>query len=301
MRALAILILLCGVAAAQPDDRARAAALFQRGESAQAEGRYRDAIADFEEAYALLPHPNALFNIAVSYERLGEDARAADYYQRYLDDQRDRPADADAVTAKIRELRAKQPAPRVPVMPPKPEQGPPPTVRPVTTTTAGNEGFPAPDSRRRYSLGAAYGLGIADAPTQRLFATGALQLVSHLDGGVVLGLFGKNDLAAGGVLRYAFAADRPIAPFVRATGTFGYAKQDDSSSAERRLTMGGEAAAGLQFAQRGYRLDLAFAVRLLGNGFTAEDTTVDSYVNDRIEIAIDLGVALELPIIAGVR
>ena len=77
-RALAIL-LVCGVAHAQPARR-EAGEHFKAGQQAQAEGRYRDAIAEYDQAYALLPHANALFNIAFCYEKLGEWAQAADYY-----------------------------------------------------------------------------------------------------------------------------------------------------------------------------------------------------------------------------
>jgi hypothetical protein len=57
---------------------------FQRGEQAYREGRYRDAIAEFQAANRLRPSPALHFDIAQARERLGETAEALASYAEYL-------------------------------------------------------------------------------------------------------------------------------------------------------------------------------------------------------------------------
>ena len=83
-------------------DEARAA--FARGEAASKRRDWRTAIAEYERAYQLSPHADVLYNIAASYEQLGERRAAAGYYQRYLDDAPGAD-DRAAVAAKLLALR----------------------------------------------------------------------------------------------------------------------------------------------------------------------------------------------------
>src|SRR5579862_681429 len=94
----------CAAAAARADAPAQQAGEhFRRAEADDKAKHYADAIAEYEAAYAIAPHPDVLFNIAVDFERLEQWAAAADTFQRYLDE-RDTPAkDADEVTTRIRE------------------------------------------------------------------------------------------------------------------------------------------------------------------------------------------------------
>lgn len=69
-----------------PDDDARARRLFLVGDGLYAQGRYEEAIATFEEAYALSPRPLLLFNLANAQERAGRWADARDSLARYLPD-----------------------------------------------------------------------------------------------------------------------------------------------------------------------------------------------------------------------
>jgi hypothetical protein len=91
-----------------PSDARRAAAgAFADGEKAFAAGDYSRAAQAFDEAHRLAPHPAALWNAARSYHRLGELARAANHYARYL---RLAPADArdrDAATKELAVLAAR--------------------------------------------------------------------------------------------------------------------------------------------------------------------------------------------------
>lgn len=65
-----------------PADEARTR--YQRGEEAYRQGRYRDAIAEFQAAYRLRPSPALHYNIGQARERLGEPAEALASYAEYL-------------------------------------------------------------------------------------------------------------------------------------------------------------------------------------------------------------------------
>jgi hypothetical protein len=93
VRALIGVLALCavaGAAGAQPvrDD---ARTHYEHGLQLQNEGRYDEAIVEYKRAYELKPHPNTLYVIGQSYERLLDYASAVEWFERYL---RDAPADA---------------------------------------------------------------------------------------------------------------------------------------------------------------------------------------------------------------
>lgn len=60
------------VARADDDAQKRARAFFQQGVDATAHAAYAEALAAFEQAYALRPHPATLYNIALSQWALGQ-------------------------------------------------------------------------------------------------------------------------------------------------------------------------------------------------------------------------------------
>jgi hypothetical protein len=66
------------------DPLSRARALDKEGAKAYAEGRYRDAIRAFEEAYRLGGPAFELWNIAKCHLRLDQSEQAADMLERYL-------------------------------------------------------------------------------------------------------------------------------------------------------------------------------------------------------------------------
>lgn len=78
----------------------RGVALYRRG------GRenYQSALLAFTAAYNFRPLPEIIFNMALTFERLGRAEEAADHYGEYLRRRRDAP-DREAVEAKIRTLR----------------------------------------------------------------------------------------------------------------------------------------------------------------------------------------------------
>jgi Tfp pilus assembly protein PilF len=290
------------IALAQP--KSQAAEYFSRGQTAQAEGRYRDAINEYEQAYELVPHANALFNIAFCYEQLGDWQQSADFYQRYLDEHRDKPApDAATVTDKIRVLRAK-PA----VAPADPYPAPAPT--PIEPSAPSNASRPAtfvdavaPPSlppTPRWHVGAAYGLGFGDAPTERYHAYGGRRFAGRIDVDALIGNFGKNDKGLGVMGRFLLTRRNPVTPFLRAAVTIGYAKQDASSIAETRFPVGLELGGGAQLGMRG-KVEIDVAVRWLRGGWDAAATTADSYANDSVAVGFDVGLAFDIPVTSGAR
>jgi hypothetical protein len=67
-----------------PADAARAVQLNDSGSELYAAGDYAGALSAFQRAYALVPEPNLLFNIAGCHERLGQRTQAIEYYRWFL-------------------------------------------------------------------------------------------------------------------------------------------------------------------------------------------------------------------------
>jgi len=81
---------LCWPEVARADDPAAEAAKkaklhYQRGSEAYSVGRYAEAIKELEEAYRLSGESVLLYNIAKSYEKLGEYEEAVRHYRDYVD------------------------------------------------------------------------------------------------------------------------------------------------------------------------------------------------------------------------
>jgi tetratricopeptide (TPR) repeat protein len=66
------------------DAQAAAQAAFDRGAAAFKAGRFNEAAAAFSQAYAQKPASQFLFNVAASFDKGGDRARAIQYYQLYL-------------------------------------------------------------------------------------------------------------------------------------------------------------------------------------------------------------------------
>jgi len=106
--ALLFVVLTCSAArTVHANDKSKAAEHFALAESAEKRKDWHGAISEYELAYAASPHPWALFNIAVNYERLEEGRNAATYFQRYLKESPDA-QDRDEVLSRIEKLRAKR-------------------------------------------------------------------------------------------------------------------------------------------------------------------------------------------------
>lgn len=75
------------VAHAQQDDkaaRAEASKHFKLGVRLYAEGKFDEALIEFERAYALSPHPSVLFNIAASHREMSHYAESIQFYEQFL-------------------------------------------------------------------------------------------------------------------------------------------------------------------------------------------------------------------------
>lgn len=73
-------------AAGEPTDdaRARAKSLFERGVAAYEGARYAEALASFQEAFRLRPHPLVRVNIANCYDKLGKPLEALFHFDQFL-------------------------------------------------------------------------------------------------------------------------------------------------------------------------------------------------------------------------
>jgi hypothetical protein len=86
---------------AEAKDRARQ--LFQQGVAAYRSGRYYEAVDIFLETQRIYPDTQLCFNVARTYENLGNGSAALRYYRDYLR-QADRPSDGNEVRARVRKL-----------------------------------------------------------------------------------------------------------------------------------------------------------------------------------------------------
>jgi hypothetical protein len=298
VRTVVLTLALLGVGVAHAQSTKEAGEHFERGEKAQAEGRYRDAISSYLQAFAFVPHPNSLYNIAVCYEKLGEWHQSANYFQKYIDLDKSA-SDAAIATDKIRALRLKagDPGPPVNALPTPYNRllsGTPSNSTPIDRTPAG------PEKPSRFHLGVSYGLGFGDAMVERWLVNGGIRIANRIELDAVFGTFGKNDLGIGAVGRLILVRSGYMQYMARGTATIGRAKQDGSSDAGTRVPLGFEAGGAIGFGKGG-RFELGAGLRWTVGGWTSDATVVDSYVNDAMAFVIDFGIALDFPVTIGQR
>ena len=98
-------------AQAQPtaEARAEAQARFDRGLTLYDEGQHDAALAEFQEAYALWPRYQILFNLGLVHAERGQAVEAVDYFERFLREGGDRlsPARREVAEARLAEQRAR--------------------------------------------------------------------------------------------------------------------------------------------------------------------------------------------------
>jgi hypothetical protein len=84
--ALLTLVLVAARAApaAADDTRREADRHFKTGVKLFEENKYSEALAEFEQAYALASHPLVLYNLAATHRALSQYAQAVDFYNRFL-------------------------------------------------------------------------------------------------------------------------------------------------------------------------------------------------------------------------
>ena len=104
MRCAFTLLVLMALSMTARADTKTAKEHFALAQSAERRSDWGAAIAEYEAAYALAPHPDVLFNIGNDYEKLGQGRNAAAYFRRYLDES-DSPPDRADVEQRIERLR----------------------------------------------------------------------------------------------------------------------------------------------------------------------------------------------------
>lgn len=98
------------VSAPSSDPTVKAKEAFQAAQKYYKEARYADAIAKFEEAYALKPSPVLFYNIGRCHEQLGDVPKALRSYRDYLrlaPDAKDKDTVNDAIANLERRLKEK--------------------------------------------------------------------------------------------------------------------------------------------------------------------------------------------------
>lgn len=114
---IAVLALVTPAYADDAADRDEAAREFAAGQAADRKRDWPTAIQHYVRANDLLPHPNAMFNIATDYEKLGNLRQAAVWYQRYIE-AAPGAADRAKVTRLLRELATRPTTLTVRTIPP---------------------------------------------------------------------------------------------------------------------------------------------------------------------------------------
>lgn len=91
------------------DDRAEASRHFQLGVRLYNEGKYDEALIEFQRAYDLSPHPSVLYNIAATHRELSHYGESIQFFERFLDQGRGRlaPALLARAEAELADVRAR--------------------------------------------------------------------------------------------------------------------------------------------------------------------------------------------------
>jgi len=85
--------------------RTRAKALFETGVAAYEAGRYEDALASFQEAFRVRPHPLVRVNIANCYDKLGKPLEALFHFEQFNAADVGSPEQRKEVSAAVERLR----------------------------------------------------------------------------------------------------------------------------------------------------------------------------------------------------
>jgi tetratricopeptide (TPR) repeat protein len=219
-------------AAAQPAapserDVVQAKQYTSDGIAAAKNGDYDTAVASYEKAYDLVPHPTLLFNQAEAHRLAGRLDKAEALYKRYLDAAPTGPLANDARDrlAEIARRNAEQPREVAPVPPPIPPSSPTltgtptaPPAGPELTGTAPVIEAPAQPGRRQriagiavaaagvvaFGVGAGYGLHARDLQHQveKMYDRDKEQAGERANTIAIVGMTGGGILAIAGAGLY---------------------------------------------------------------------------------------------------
>src|SRR5438477_11382226 len=103
IKSSALIAALLVAAPALADARADAKRHFRQGMSLIAAGEVERGIAELQQAYAIKPHQDVLYDIARAYVDLGNIPEALEYFRRYVASD---PPDKDQVLAMMQRLEA---------------------------------------------------------------------------------------------------------------------------------------------------------------------------------------------------
>jgi tetratricopeptide (TPR) repeat protein len=92
------------------EDEGAAKELFAAGERFFSLGMFQSAIIEYEAAFEAKPYPEFLFNIGQCYRNLGNNDKAAFYFQRYLE-LKPKASNRDDVLGIIANLKMTAPTP----------------------------------------------------------------------------------------------------------------------------------------------------------------------------------------------
>lgn len=145
------------------------------------EGRYEEAVQNFEKAFELDGNPNNLFNIGRVYEEAGELESAVDYYKRFisqpgvsLDNRKIALERIDVLEQIIAKTKPAEPEPQEP---------PPPVIEPDPVTQVDSTAQAEQERRRKQRIAGYVLLGIG----------GAGLIAGGVTGGLAMGV--EGDLA----------------------------------------------------------------------------------------------------------
>jgi hypothetical protein len=130
---VAAVVVFSSLAHAESGREDQARKHFEAGQERYAEGKWREALSEFELGYALSPRPEFLVNFAQVYRRLGQHARALVECERFLATSPPPPLAEQTrrLMAVIREEQARTAVDAAPLQPPAQPplaQPPPPAL-----------------------------------------------------------------------------------------------------------------------------------------------------------------------------
>jgi opacity protein-like surface antigen len=170
----------------------KARELFEKGREAYSDGRYRDAWANFHDAYQLSGRPELLFNIGQTADRLGQENDAVKAFSMYLERLPAAPNRRD-VENRVRALQDRLAATQAPAPVAASPARPTPAPQPAApAATPAREPLPNPptiappprEPRRGFYLHAAVGVGYRnDSFTRNIEGSSFLDPSSSTDYG----------------------------------------------------------------------------------------------------------------------